>query len=175
MWVAFILTLFIFAFLKRSGKIFIGAGCIILAFMAAAFINGQVRDMGLNILKSIEAPSMQERYVGWKQNYYMFVENRFLGVGPKCFMDAREKYNVPSSFGQAHKMIIPVACEIGVFGIGSLISWIVFYIYFIATYRKRGRNPISLGLWFGGVGYLVTLAIGGITNQLLVENVRSHS
>jgi O-antigen ligase len=135
--------------------------------MAAAFINGQVRDMGLSILKSIEAPSMQERYVGWKPSYHMFVENPILGVGPKCFMDARERYNVPSFFGQAHNMIIHTACEMGIVGVGSLISWIVFYIYFIATYRKRVNNPVYLGLWFGGIGYLVTLAIGGITEPIV--------
>jgi O-antigen ligase len=167
MWVAFILTLFIFGFLKRSHKVLIGTGCLILLFIAVAFISGQVRDMGFSILKTLEAPSMQVRYVGWRQCYHMFIDNPFLGVGPKCFILARDKYNIISDFGQAHNMVLHVACEMGVVGVGSLISWIVFYIYFIATYRKRVRNPIYLGLWFGGVGYLVTLAIGGITEPTI--------
>jgi ABC-type uncharacterized transport system permease subunit len=55
----------------------------------------------------------------------------------------------------------------GIVGVGSLISWIVFYIYFIMTYRKRVKNLLYLGLWFGGVGYLVTLAIGGMTEPTI--------
>jgi O-antigen ligase len=167
MWVAFVLTLFIFAFLKRSHKVLIGTGCLILLFVAAAFISGQVRDMGFSILKAMEAPSMQIRYTGWKQCYHMFIDNPLLGVGPKCFMLARDKYNIISDFGQAHNMVLQVACEMGIIGIGSLISWVVFYIYFIATYRKKVRDPIYLGIWFGGVGYLVTLAIGGITEPTI--------
>ena len=167
MWVAFILTLLIFAFLKRSRRIFIAVGCILLVLMAAALLNDRVRVMSLNILRSIQAPSMQERYIGWKQSYRMFIDNPILGVGPKCFMDAREKYNVPAFFGQAHNMIFHVACEMGVVGVGSLVLWIVFYIYFIVTYRSKVRNPIYLGLWYGGVGYVVTLAIGGITEPTI--------
>ena len=167
MWVALIFTLLIFAFLKRSRRIFIGVACIILVLTAAALFNYRVRVMSINILRSIQAPSMQERYIGWKQSYYMFIDNPILGVGPKCFMDAREKYNVPAFFGQAHNMILHVACEMGVVGVGSLILWIVFYIYFIATYRKKVKDPIYLGLWFGGVGYVVTLAIGGITEPTI--------
>jgi O-antigen ligase len=163
MWVAFILTLLIFAFLKKSRRIFIAVGCILLVLMAAALLNDRVRVMSINILRSIQAPSMQERYIGWKQSYHMFIDNPILGVGPKCFMDAREKYNVPAFFGQAHNMILHVACEMGVVGVGSLVLWIVFYIYFIVTYRSKVRNPIYFGLWYGGVGYVVTLAIGGIT------------
>ena len=167
MWVALILTLLIFAFLKRSRRIFIGVACIILVLTAAALLNDRVRVMSINILRSIQAPSMQERYIGWKQSYYMFIDNPILGVGPKCFMDAREKYKVPAFFGQAHNMILHVACEMGAVGVGSLILWIVFYIYFIATYRKKVKDPIYLGLWFGGVGYVVTLAIGGITEPTI--------
>jgi len=167
MWVAFILTLLIFAFLKRSRRIFIAVGCILLVLMAASLLNDRVRVMSLNILRSIQAPSMQERYIGWKQSYRMFIDNPILGVGPKCFMDAREKYNVPAFFGQAHNMIFHVACEMGVVGVGSLVLWIVFYIYFIVTYRSKVRNPIYLGLWYGGVGYVVTLAIGGITEPTI--------
>jgi O-antigen ligase len=167
MWVAFILTLIIFSYLKRSRKILIGAGFVVFAFMVAFSVNDQVRQMGLNILKGLEAPSMQIRYIGWKQSYQMFIDNPILGVGPKCFMDARDKYKVISDFGQAHNMVLHVACEMGIVGVGSLISWIVFYIYFITTYRKRVKNPIYLGLWFGGVGYLVTLAIGGMTEPTI--------
>jgi len=167
MWVAFILTLLIFSYLKRSRKILIGVGCIVFAFMGTFLVNDQVRHMGLNILKTIEAPSMQERYIGWRQSYYMFIDNPIFGVGPKCFMDARDKYKVPSFFGQAHNLVIHTACEMGIVGVGSLISWIVFYIYFIMTYRKRVKNLLYLGLWFGGVGYLVTLAIGGMTEPTI--------
>jgi len=167
MWVALILTLFIFAFLKRSRKVLVGIGCLILLFSVAALINGKVRNMGSSILKATDAHSMQVRYTGWKQSYQMFIDNPLLGVGPKCFMDAREKYKVISDFGQAHNMVLHVACEMGAIGVGSLVSWIVFYIYFIATYRRKVRDPIYLGIWFGGVGYLVTLAIGGITEPTI--------
>jgi O-antigen ligase len=167
MWVAFILTLLIFSYLKRSRKILMGAGFVVFAFMVAFSVNDQVRHMGLNILKGLEAPSMQERYIGWKQSYYMFIDNPIFGVGPKCFMDAREKYRVPSSFGQAHNLVFHTACEMGIVGVASLFSWIVFYVYFIMTYRKRVKDPVYLGLWFGGVGYLVTLAIGGMTEPTI--------
>jgi O-antigen ligase len=167
MWVALILTLFIFAFLKRSLKVLIGTGCLVLLVAGAALISGQVRNMSSSILKAMDAHSMQIRYIGWKQSYQMFMDNPLLGVGPKCFMDARDKYHIISEFGQAHNMVLHVACEMGIVGVGGLISWIVFYIYFLATYRKKVRNPIYRGLWFGGVGYLVTLAIGGITEPTI--------
>jgi O-antigen ligase len=167
MWVAFILTLFVFAVLKRSRKIFIGVGCILLALMLATLVSDRVRVLNINILKSISAPSMHERYIGWKASYPMFRDNPILGVGPKCFMEVREKYKIPSFFGQGHNMIFHVAFEMGILGVLSLIAWIVFYFYFIATYRKRVKNPIYLGLWFGGVGYIVILAIGGITEPTI--------
>lgn len=167
MWVAFILTLLVFAFLKRSRKIFIGVAGMIILFMAVAVISERVHDMAFQILKTPEAPSMKIRYIGWKQSYQMFIDNPFLGVGPKCFLDARDKYHVISDFGQAHNMVLQVACEMGGVGVGGLISWIGFYIYFIATYRSKVRDPIYLGLWYGGVGYLVTLAIGGITEPTI--------
>ncbi len=167
MWIAFILTLGIFTLLKKSRRIFLWFGCTLLIFMAAAVWSDRVRTMTLHIGQSIRAPSMQERYIVWKQSYLMFRNNPIWGVGPKCFFDAREKYQVPSSFGQAHNMIIHTACEMGIVGVASLISWIAFYIYFIATYRKKVSDPFYLGLWFGGVGYLVTLAIGGITEPTI--------
>jgi O-antigen ligase len=167
MWVAFILTLLIFSYLNRSRKILLGAGFVVFAFMVAFSANDRVRHMGLNILKGLEAPSMQERYIGWKQSYYMFLDNPIFGVGPKCFMEAREKYKVPSFFGQAHNLVIHTACEMGIIGVGSLLAWIVFYLYFLMTYRKRVKNPLYLGLWFGGIGCLVTLAIGGITEPTI--------
>jgi len=38
------------------------------------------------------------------------------------------------------------------------------FLYLLYRYlSEEGQKPISLGLWFGGVGYLVRLAIGGIT------------
>jgi O-antigen ligase len=167
MWVAMILTLFIFALLKRSLKVLVGTGSLVLLLAAAALISGQVRNMGLSILKAADAHSMQIRYIGWKQSYQMFIDHPFLGVGPKCFMDARDKYKVISDFGQAHNLVLHVACEMGIVGVGGLISWIGFYIYFMATYREKVKNPIYSGLWFGGVGYLVTLAIGGITEPTI--------
>ena len=167
MWVAFSLTLFVFGVLKRSRQIFIGVGCIVLALMVTTLVSDRVRTLNIDILKSIEAPSMRERYIGWKASYPMFLDNPILGVGPKCFMEVREKYNVPSFFGQGHNMIFHVAFEMGVVGVGSLIAWIVFYIYFIATYRKKIKNPIYFGLWFGGVGCIVTLAIGGLTEPTI--------
>ena len=129
MWVAFILTLLIFSYLKRSRKILIGVGCIVFAFMGTFLVNDQVRHMGLNILKTIEAPSMQERYIGWRQSYYMFIDNPIFGVGSKCFMDAREKYNVPSSFGQAHNLVIHTACEMFIFMIAKKSINIAVVVY----------------------------------------------
>jgi len=167
MWLAFILTLLVFAFLKRSRKIIIGIGGLLGIFLIAAALIPQVREMGFHILKGLEAPSMQERFVGWKQCYHMFADHLLLGVGPKCFISARDNYNIIPNFGQAHNMLLQVACEMGLAGVGSLISWIVFYIYFIATYRKKARHPIFWGLWYGGVGYIVTLAMGGITEPTI--------
>lgn len=167
MWLAFIITLFVFAFLKRSYKVMLGAGGFILFIIAAALIIGPVRDMSFNILKLTEAPSMQIRLMGWKQCYHMFIDNFFLGVGPKCFMLARDQYGIIRDFGQAHNIVLQVACEMGIVGVAGLFSWIAFYAYFIATYRKKVSSSIYRGLWYGGVGYIITLVIGGITEPTI--------
>lgn len=167
MWIAFIITLLVFAFLKKSRIIIIGIGALLGIFLIAAAMIPQVQIMGSHILKGLEAPSMQERFVGWQQSYSMFNENPILGVGPKCYMVSKDRYQIIPTFGQAHNMILHVACEMGIVGVVGLISWIIFYLYFMATYRKKVASPMFLGLWYGGVGYIVTLAIGGITEPTI--------
>ncbi len=167
MWVTFVLTAVLFALLTRSRILFIGLGCILVAFLGAASVDKRVQTMSSHITKSVEAPSMQERYVVWKQSYGMFAGNPVLGVGPKCFFDARDRYKIGERYGQAHNIILHTACEMGIVGVAALLPWIIFYIYFLSTYRSKVKGPLYLGLWFGGVAYLVTLVIGGITEPTI--------
>jgi len=167
MWLAFVLTLIVFAYLKKSRKVILGIGALGGLFLIAALSLDPVKEMAAHILKAIDAPSMQVRYLGWKQSLNMFYDHPLVGVGPKCFLVSRDQYQIISDFGQAHNLILQVACEMGLIGVVSLISWIIFYLYFMGTYRKRVENPFYLGLWYGGVGYIVTLAIGGITEPTI--------
>jgi len=79
----------------------------------AAGVRPQVREMGTHILNFANAPSMQERYLGWEKSYFMFLENPLFGMGPKAFGGARNQYQVPADFGQAHNMVLHVASEMG--------------------------------------------------------------
>lgn len=166
-WVAFMVTLFIFALVARSRVLFIGLGCILVAFIAASFMNTHIQAMGSTITKPIQSTSMQDRYVIWTQSYKMFVRNPVFGVGPKCFARAREKNNFALSYEHAHNLVVHTACEMGMVGLVALFLWIIFYIYFIATYRKKVQNHLFVGLWFGGLGYIVVLALGGVTEPTI--------
>lgn len=167
MWIAFFITLLLFSWLKKSRVVVVGTTVLVGLLVAVAFVRPQVREMGSHILNFAYAPSMQERYLGWEKSYLMFLDNPIFGVGPKCYMDARDKYQVPAYFGQAHNMILHVACEMGLLGVAGLLLWIGFYAHFIATYRKRAKTPLFMDLWLGGVGYLVTLTVGGLTEPTL--------
>lgn len=167
MWIAFFVTLLLFSWLKKSRTVLVGATALVVFLGLIAFLRPQVREMVAHIVNFVHAPSMQERYLGWQSSYLMFLDNPIFGVGPKCYMEARDKYQVPAGFGQAHNMILHVACEMGLLGVAGLLLWIGSYARFIWTYRKQVDDPLFLDLWFGGVGYLVTLAIGGLTEPTI--------
>jgi O-antigen ligase len=167
MWVASIVTFILFAWLKKSRQISLGIVGIGILFLLAAWVSDPVKKMSFQILEGIYAPSMQERLVGWKQSYHVFSDHLLLGVGPKCFQEIRDPYRIIPAFGQAHNMILHVACEMGLLGVASLVGWIAYYVYFISTYKKKITHPIFLGIWYGGVGFIVTLGIGGITEPTI--------
>jgi O-antigen ligase len=167
MWIAFFITLLLFSCLKKSRVVLAGTTVLLGILVGATFLSPQVSEMGAHIVNFAHAPSMQERYLGWEKSYLMFLDNPIFGVGPKCYMEARDKYQVPAYFGQAHNMILHVACEMGLLGVAALFIWIGVYARFIGTYRPRAKAPIFTDLWFGGVGYLVTLAIGGLTEPTI--------
>jgi len=167
MWVAFVITLAVFAFLRRSEKVIWGVGGFIAVIIIVAIFSAPVKEIGSHIIKGFAAPSMQERYIGWKQSLNMFLDNPIFGVGPKCFFPSKDKYQVLQSFGQAHNLFLQVACEMGIVGIVALILWVSFYFLFIINYRQKVKEPFYLGLWYGGVGYIITLAIGGITEPTI--------
>ncbi len=166
-WVAFILTTFVFAILTRSRILIIGLGCILVAFMAGSFMNTRIQGMSSTITSPIQSTSMKDRYLIWTQSYKMFIGNPVLGVGPKCFSKARERNNFDLSYEHAHNLVVHTGCEMGIVGVAALFLWMSFYIYFVATYRKKVQGPLSLGIWFGGVGYVVVLVIGGITEPTI--------
>jgi len=167
MWLVFIIILVLYAFLCRSHKLFAGIGILLILFFIMVGLSSPVKTLATHISQGPNAPSMQERYLGWKQSYAMFRDHPILGVGPKCYFPASKNYQIIENFGQAHNMIIHVAIEMGLIGVGGLIAWIAYYIYFIATYRKTIPHPIFLGLWLAGVAYFVTLGIGGLTDVIL--------
>ena len=167
MWVAFFLTLLLFAWLKKSRVVLGGVAILAGLLLVAAFLRPQVGEMGSDIVNFAHAPSMQERYLGWENSYNMFLDNPIFGVGPKCFMEARDKYHVLAVFGQAHNMVLQVACEMGLLGVVGLLGWIGVYVHFIFTYRKQEKGPLFADLWLGGVGFLVTLVVGGITEPTI--------
>lgn len=163
MWVAFLLTVAAFAVLKRSITVWGAVGVLVVLFLGAAWISPEVRERGAHILQSVAAPSMQTRVIGWEQSFRMVLDNPLWGVGPKAYMAARDHYQVTPEFGQAHNMILHTACEMGAIGVLSLLAWVGCYLYFLAGYRHKVTDPFYIGLWYGGVGYVVTLLIGGLT------------
>lgn len=128
-----------------------------------------------NMATPLKDPAIVARMVIWKSSWAMFTDNPILGVGPKCFQtdwnwerdENRKRYNVPSDTGQAHNMLLNVAAEMGIMGVIALLVWLGMYAYLLFKSRKDINNDLALSLWYGVLGGLIAILIGGMTESFI--------
>lgn len=128
-----------------------------------------------NMATPLRDPAIVARMVIWKSSWAMFMDNPILGVGPKCFQtdwnwerdENRKKYNVLPEAGQAHNMFLNVAAEMGIMGVIALLVWLGMYTYFLFKSRKDINNDMALSLWYGALGGLIAILIGGMTESFM--------
>jgi len=97
----------------------------------------------------------------------MVRDRPLLGVGAKCFMASRVKYQLPgdlTDLRQTHYQVLNVGAETGIIGLAAFFAWIGYYTVFLFKLAWSTRNNLAKALWLSAIGSFVTIVLHGMVD-----------
>lgn len=97
----------------------------------------------------------------------MVRDRPLLGVGPKCCMASRVKYQLPgdlTDLRQAHNQVLNVGAETGIIGLAAFLAWIGYHTVFLFNLAWSTRSNLAKALWLSAIGSLVTIVLHGMVD-----------
>jgi O-antigen ligase len=165
MWIVLLLVIIIFVFLEKSWWPAIAAAVLIAGLGLGLATSSVIRDRAFELTKLQHDASLESRFGVWKGALVMAQDRPLLGVGSKCFMASRVKYQLPvgpDDLRQAHNQLLNVGAETGIIGLAAFLAWIGYYTGFLFKIGWERKSSLAKALWFSAIGSLVTIVLHGM-------------
>ncbi|NOS80742.1 MAG: hypothetical protein HOP32_04055 [Nitrospira sp.] len=165
MWIVLLLVSIIFVVLQRSWWPAIAAAVLIAGLGLGLAMSSVIRDRAHELTKLQHDASLESRFGTWTGALAMVQDRPLLGVGAKCFMASRTKYQLPDGpldLRQAHNQVLNVGAETGMIGLAAFLAWIGYYTVFLFKLGWSTRSNFAKALWLSAIGSLVTIVLHGM-------------
>ncbi len=167
MWIVLLLVSIIFVVLQRSWWPAIAAAVLIAGLGLGLATSSVIRDRAHELTKLQHDASFESRFGTWTGALAMVQDRPLLGVGAKCFMASRTKYQLPDGpldLRQAHNQVLNVGAETGMIGLAAFLAWIGYYTVFLFKLAWSTRSNLAKALWLAAIGSLVTILLHGMVD-----------
>ena len=167
MWIVLLLVIIIFVVLQKSWWPAIAAAVLIAGLGFGLATSSVIRDRAYELTKLQHDASFESRFGVWKGALAMVQDRPLLGVGAKCFMASRVKYQLPGSLTdlrQAHNQVLNVGAETGIIGLAAFLAWIGYYTVFLFKLAWSTRNNLAKALWLSAIGSFLTIVLHGMVD-----------
>ena len=172
----FVCVVFTFAILGKKLNWILKVGSVFVFLLLMGYFNhSMVKARVDQILGPTRLANLEVRYPVWRSALHMAQDHPVLGVGHKCFLPTKEKYNekykVPEWAKQAHNLPIHTAAELGLIGVIALFAWVGASVYYLIQIRNLLKSNLARIFWFSGIGSLMTILIGGMVDPVIGAEV----
>jgi O-antigen ligase len=167
MWIALLLVMIIFVVLQKSWWPAITAAVLIAGLGLGLATSSVIRDRAYELTKLQHDASLESRFGTWRGALAMVQDHPLLGVGAKCFMASRKKYQLPDGpldLRQAHNQVLNVGAETGIIGLAAFLAWIGYYTVFLFKLAWSTRSKLAKALWLSAIGSFVTIVLHGMVD-----------
>lgn len=167
MWIVMLLVITIFVVLQKSWWPAIAAAVLIAGLGLGLVTSSVIRDRAYELTKLQHDASLESRFGVWGGALAMVRDRPLLGVGAKCFMASRGKYQIPdgpTDLRQAHNQVLNVVAETGIIGLAAFLAWLGYYTVFLLKLAWSTRSNLAKVLWLSAIGSLVTIVSHGMVD-----------
>jgi O-antigen ligase len=167
MWMVLLLVLTIFVVLQKSWWPAIAGAVLIAGLGLGLAMSPVIRDRATELTKLQNDASFVSRFGVWTGALAMVRDRPLLGVGAKCFMASRTKYQLPNGpldLRQAHNQALNVVAETGMIGLAAFLAWIGYYTVFLFKLGWSTRSNLARALWLSAIGSFVTILLHGMVD-----------
>ncbi|THJ23519.1 MAG: hypothetical protein CAF45_007495 [Nitrospira sp. CG24E] len=167
MWIIMLVVIFIFVVWQKSWWAAIAAAVLIAGLGLGLATSSVIRDRAFELTKLQHDASFESRFEVWSGALAMVRDRPFLGVGAKCFMASRGKYQIPdgpTDLSQAHNQALNVVAETGIIGLAAFLVWLGYYAVFLFKLAWSTRSNLVRVLWLSAIGSFVTIVSHGIVD-----------
>lgn len=167
MWIVLLLVSIIFVVLQRSWWPAIAAAVLITGLGLGLATSSVIRDRAYQLTKLQHDASLESRFGVWKGAFAMVRDRPLLGVGAKCFMASRMKYQLPvdpTDLRQAHNQVLNVGAETGLIGLAAFLAWIGYYTVFLFKLTWSTSSNLAKALWLSAIGSFLTIVLHGMVD-----------
>jgi len=167
MWIVLLLVIIIFVVLQKSWRPAIAAAVLITGLGLGLATSSVIRDRAYELTKLQHDASLESRFGVWNGALAMIRDRPLLGVGAKCFMASRMKYQLPvapTDLRQAHNQVLNVGAETGIIGLAAFLAWIGYYTVFLFKLAWSTRSHLAKALWLSAIGSFLTIVLHGMVD-----------
>ena len=167
MWIVLLLVSIIFVVLQRSWWPAIAAAVLITGLGLGLATSSVIRDRAYQLTKLQHDASLESRFGVWKGALAMVRDRPLLGVGAKCFMASRTKYQLPADptdLRQAHNQVLNVGAETGLIGLAAFLAWIGYDTVFLFKLAWSTSSNLAKALWLSAIGSFLTIVLHGMVD-----------
>jgi O-antigen ligase len=165
LWIILLLVVIIFVVLQRSWWPVIAAAVLIVGLGLGLATSPVIRDRANELTKLQHDASFVSRFGVWNGALAMVQDHPLVGIGAKCFMASRKKYQLPDGpldLRQAHNQALNVVAETGIIGLATFLAWLGYYTGFLFKLAWATKSSLAKALWFSAIGSLVTILLHGM-------------
>ena len=175
-WLALVMVVVVFVVLEKRFRLLTAKICAGLAviFLIVALMSPTIQER-LSTITSTKFQSNTERILMWEAAAEIFRDYPISGVGQKMYVNAYNKYYIPSEARERageigeeghthpHNNLLHRASEGGLLGLASFVGLYVYFFWKFFTQYKREKT-FAFGAGMAGILILAGLQLEGLTD-----------